>query len=243
MASMNTRLNIEKLDGNIVQKHGGYYVTMILHGSKDDVGRTTKLKRRKTRTLVSSVQGFLGRRYNHVYISSDKDHTFEVEPQENVDQGAGLQEVQTQDLMDYQLARDKEQHLACELFGYREDSNEAAFVVAAVEKIYAHESLTFNDTVACEVISKWKARLKDDIDARSDVYVLNKGCKKCSDDSDGYYWESTPGDCDVEKNDVGMLDKFDRGLQTDVQVFVDFDYAMGRYHNVTVYDTRMCQDS
>ncbi|GJV16487.1 zinc finger, CCHC-type containing protein [Tanacetum coccineum] len=85
------------------------------------------------------------------------DHTFEVEPQENVDQGVGLQEVQTQDLMDYQLARDRDQHLACELFGYREGSNEAAFVVAAVEKIYAavekiytHESLTFNDTVDCE---------------------------------------------------------------------------------------------
>nr|GEU56872.1 transmembrane protein [Tanacetum cinerariifolium] len=78
------------------------------------------------------------------------DHTFEVEPQENVDQGAGLQEVQTQELMDYQLARDREQHLACELFGYREDSNEAAFVVVAVEKIYAHESLTFNNTVSCE---------------------------------------------------------------------------------------------
>lgn len=27
---------------------------------------------------------------------------------------------------------------------------------------------------------------------------------------------------------VDMLDRFDRGLQTDVQVFVDFDYAMGR---------------
>nr|GEX39256.1 zinc finger, CCHC-type [Tanacetum cinerariifolium] len=65
---------------------------------------------------------------------------------------------------------------------------------------------------------------------------------------------SLSGDCDVEKNgkwsciytvgsqeyqmvckrlniasvDVGMLDKFDRGLQTDVQVFVDFDYAMER---------------
>nr|GFA28374.1 zinc finger, CCHC-type [Tanacetum cinerariifolium] len=37
-------------------------------------------------------------------------HTFEVEPQANVDQGVGLQEVQTQDLMDYQLARDREQH-------------------------------------------------------------------------------------------------------------------------------------
>ncbi|GKF10730.1 hypothetical protein Tco_0048656, partial [Tanacetum coccineum] len=34
---------------------------------------------------------------------------------------------------------------------YREDINEAAFAVAAVEKIYAHESLTFNDTVTCEV--------------------------------------------------------------------------------------------
>ncbi|GKB47566.1 hypothetical protein Tco_0898319, partial [Tanacetum coccineum] len=32
-----------------------------------------------------------------------------------------------------------------------EDSNEAAFAVAVVEKIYAHESLTFNNTVACEV--------------------------------------------------------------------------------------------
>ncbi|GJX75946.1 hypothetical protein Tco_0322757 [Tanacetum coccineum] len=34
---------------------------------------------------------------------------------------------------------------------YREDNNEAAFVVAAVEKIYAHESLTFNNTVASTV--------------------------------------------------------------------------------------------
>nr|GEX93278.1 zinc finger, CCHC-type [Tanacetum cinerariifolium] len=70
---------------------------------------------------------------------------------------------------------------------YREDSNEAAFAVAAVEKIYARESLTFNNTVACEVISKWKAGLKDNIDTQSDVYVLSNGCKKCSDDSDGYY--------------------------------------------------------
>ncbi|GKC92550.1 hypothetical protein Tco_1157992 [Tanacetum coccineum] len=73
---------------------------------------------------------------------------------------------------------------------YKEDNNEAA---SAVEKIYAHESLTFNDTVACEVIFKWKAGLKDDMDARSNVYVLSNGCKKCSDDSDDYYWESTPG--------------------------------------------------
>nr|GEW34959.1 retrotransposon protein, putative, Ty1-copia subclass [Tanacetum cinerariifolium] len=185
--------------------------------------------------------------------------------------------------------------------------------VVVVGKIYAHEPPTFNNTVACEVISKWKVGLKDDMDARSYAYVLSNGCRKSSDDSDGYYWEYTPGmfihlflyiddmvfscgckaeiwatkgllnkakgnvlgmevvknqsgytlrvsqsslsgDCDVEKNgkwsctyavgsqeyqmvctrlditsaDVGMLDKFDRGLQTNVQVFVDFDYVMGR---------------
>ncbi|GKC01083.1 zinc finger, CCHC-type containing protein [Tanacetum coccineum] len=43
--------------------------------------------------------------------------------------------------------------------------------VAAVEKIYAHESLTLNNTVACEVIFKWKAGLKDDMDAQSDMYL------------------------------------------------------------------------
>ncbi|GJV29374.1 hypothetical protein Tco_1385822 [Tanacetum coccineum] len=86
------------------------------------------------------------------------DHTFKVEPQENVNQGADLQEVQTQDLIDYQLA------------------------LAAMEKIYAHESLNFNNTVACEVISKWKAGLKEDMDARSNVCVLSNCCRKSSDD-------------------------------------------------------------
>ncbi|GKE04825.1 hypothetical protein Tco_1396843 [Tanacetum coccineum] len=85
---------------------------------------------------------------------------FDVEPQEphgNVDHVVGSQDVQTQDLIYYHLARDREQH--------SENNNEAAFVVATVEKIYAHESLTFNNTIAYEVISKWKAGLKDDMDA------------------------------------------------------------------------------
>ncbi|GJW08720.1 hypothetical protein Tco_1571143 [Tanacetum coccineum] len=93
----------------------------------------------------------------------------------------------------YRKVHDREQHSAWELFSYREDSNEAAFVVAALDMIYAHESLTFNNIVACEVISKWEAGLKDDMDASSDVYVLSNGCKKCSDDSDDYYWEYTRG--------------------------------------------------
>ncbi|GJY17981.1 zinc finger, CCHC-type containing protein [Tanacetum coccineum] len=185
---------------------------------------------------TGSVQVLQGVKFE---VKPQEDHTFEVEPHGNVDHVAGSQEVQTQNLIYYHLAHDREQHSTHELFSYREDSNEAAFAVAEAEKIYAHESLTFNNTVACEVISKWRAGLKGDMDARSDMYVLSNGCKKCSDDSDGYYWEYTPDrqesewDCDVEKNDVGMLDKFDRGLQIDVQVFVDFDYAMAAYMTLT----------
>nr|GEV21478.1 leucine-rich receptor-like protein kinase family protein [Tanacetum cinerariifolium] len=52
----------------------------------------------------------------------------------------------------FELAHDREQHLACKLFRYREDSNEVAFAVAAIEKIYVHESLTFNNTFASTVV-------------------------------------------------------------------------------------------
>ncbi|GJU10667.1 hypothetical protein Tco_1133063 [Tanacetum coccineum] len=86
---------------------------------------------------------------------------FEVEPYGNFDYVDGSQEVQTQDLMDYQLARDTEQHL-----------------VAKAEKIDAHESLNFNDTVTCIVIFKWKARLKEEMNTWPDVYVLSKCCRK-----------------------------------------------------------------
>ncbi|GJR27779.1 zinc finger, CCHC-type containing protein [Tanacetum coccineum] len=120
-------------------------------------------------------------------VEPQEDHTFEVEPHGNVDHVVGSQEVQTQDLIYYHSARDREQHSAWELFSYKEDSNEAAFA--------------------------WKAVLKDDMDARSDVYVLSNGYRKCSDDSDGYYWEYTP----------------DRRTG-----FVDFDYTMGRSITVMV---------
>ncbi|GKD65220.1 hypothetical protein Tco_1307328, partial [Tanacetum coccineum] len=106
--------------------------------------------------------------------------------------GSGVGTGSVQVLQGVEFEVEPEQHSTHGLFSYREDSNEAAFAVAKVEKIYAHESLTFNNTVACEVISKWKAGLKDDMDARSDVYVFSNGCKKCSNDVDVYYWEYTP---------------------------------------------------
>nr|GEW66053.1 zinc finger, CCHC-type [Tanacetum cinerariifolium] len=279
-------------------------------------------------------------------VEPQEDHTSEVEPYGNVDHVVGLHEVQTQDLIYYHSTCDREQHSLWELFSYRDDINKAAFAVVVADNIYAHESLNFNNTIACDVISKWKDGLKDDIDARSDVYVLSSSCRKCSFDHDDYYWEYTPGmfihlllyiddmvsscgckaeiwatkglldkakgnvlgmkivrdqsECnfsqdiglvaddeggisdekdfhisahiglqkcvglfdamefvplfngpnyyllvelgartdqeylmvymrvDIASEDLDMLDKFDRGLQTDVHVFVDFDYAIGR---------------
>ncbi|GKC89705.1 zinc finger, CCHC-type containing protein, partial [Tanacetum coccineum] len=80
---------------------------------------------------TGSVQVLQGVEFN---VEPQEDHTFEVEPHGNVDHVAGSQEVQTQDLIYYHLARDREQHSTHELFSYREDSNEAAFAVAEAEK-------------------------------------------------------------------------------------------------------------
>nr|GEV25820.1 zinc finger, CCHC-type [Tanacetum cinerariifolium] len=223
MASMNTRLNIEKLDVNIVQKHGGSKqvefkqlgpcVKTGVHGvhdekhvwfevklqgaqgdreakvfqvSNDDtVVAQRRLKDKqpeeKTNTdclgstqqcMKSGVAKHLGvagiQQQNGLVdetnvtlfakvlqgvefeVEPQEDHTFEVEPHGIVDRVVGSQEVKTQDFIYYHSARDREQHSAWKLFSYREDSNEAAFAVAVVEKIYAHESSTFNNTAACE---------------------------------------------------------------------------------------------
>ncbi|GJX22875.1 hypothetical protein Tco_0227320, partial [Tanacetum coccineum] len=60
-------------------------------------------------------------------VEPQEDHTFEVKSHGNVDHVAGSHETH------YHSARDREQH-SRELFGYREDNNEAAFAVATVEK-------------------------------------------------------------------------------------------------------------
>ncbi|GJT97097.1 hypothetical protein Tco_1092615 [Tanacetum coccineum] len=297
---MNTRLNIEKLDGNIVQKHGGSKqvgfkqlgpgVEIGVHGVNDEkrvwfevelqgaqrdhevefglskvlwVEDTTMFTYLVNRSPSSAIGfktpidmlGFFGWlaikqgmlepvKVKCIFLGYSKGFNESREYKKTfIGSGVGTGSMQV-------LQGDK--------FEYREDSNEAAFVVAAVEKIYAHESLTFNNTVACEVISKWKVGLKDDMDARTDVIHNEKLVQT---------WlkghSILSGDCDVDKNgkwsciyavgsqeyqmvctrlditsaDVGLLDKFDHRLQIDVQVFVDFDYTMGRPITSGVDDT------
>ncbi|GJY32224.1 hypothetical protein Tco_0415719 [Tanacetum coccineum] len=228
MASMNTRLNIEKLDGNIVQNYVGSKqvgfkqlgpgVETGVHEVHDEkrVWFEVELQRaqgdREAKSGVAKQLGVAGIQQQNELVDETNVTLFAKVRCFLIQSGTGSMQVlngfefEVEPLRDhtFKLAHDKEQHLACELFGYREDSNGAAFAVAAVEKIYAHESLTFNNTVACEVISKWKARLKDDMDALSDVYVLSDGYRKCSDDSYGYYWEYAQAEIWATK---GLLDK------------------------------------
>ncbi|GJX99681.1 hypothetical protein Tco_0356700 [Tanacetum coccineum] len=120
-------------------------------------------------------------------------------------EGKGL--VQVLQAVEFEMKPQEDHTFGWNLMGmsimyYREDNYEATFAVVVVEKIYAHDSLTFNDTVACEAISKCNAGLKEDMDARSYVYVLSNGCKKSSDDINDYYCEYVPGLLDKTKRNI-----------------------------------------
>nr|GEV19832.1 zinc finger, CCHC-type [Tanacetum cinerariifolium] len=76
---------------------------------------------------------------------------------------------------------------------YRGANNMAALGVAAVIKEYAHESLTFRDAVACEVIFKWISVMKEDMETWSSMCMLSNSFRRSSDDSSIYYWKYAPG--------------------------------------------------
>ncbi|GJW90155.1 hypothetical protein Tco_0167708 [Tanacetum coccineum] len=179
-------------------------------------------------------------------VEPKKDHTFKVEPHGNVDHVAGSQEVQTQDLIYYHLARDREQHSTYELFSYREDSNEAAFAVAVVNKIYAHKSLTFSDTVACE----------DEIWATKGLLDKAKGnvlgMKIVTDQSgntlrvsqsrfyNGKLVQTLLEGHSIPSLEGSLLGNVMWKRMTDVHVFVDFDYTIGR--SITVMARSITSD-
>ncbi|GKA94995.1 hypothetical protein Tco_0817033 [Tanacetum coccineum] len=276
MASMNTRLNIEKLDGNIVQKHGGSKqvgfkqlgpgVETGVHGVHDE----------KRVWFEVELQGAQGDLEAEVFQVSNDDTAMaqrrlkDKQPEEKTNTNCLVKEhereyqtgwkIKTGNVLDSCNQRSTQQctksgvakHLGVasglsKVF-WAEDTTMSTYlvtrspsssigfktpvdmlgffgwlaikqgilepvkeeygvsmkwqywklslwfgVVAAVDKVYAHESLTFNNTIAYEVISKWKVGLKDDMDARSDVYVLSNGCRKSRDDSHDYYWKYAPG--------------------------------------------------
>ncbi|GJW81786.1 retrotransposon protein, putative, ty1-copia subclass [Tanacetum coccineum] len=82
------------------------------------------------------------------------------------DSGAGDQEIdQPPDLTDYQLVRDREPRTRTKPLRFRDESNMAAYAFVAAEEEDTHEPLTYQEAVACEDSSKWKAAMKEEMDS------------------------------------------------------------------------------
>nr|GEY52991.1 zinc finger, CCHC-type [Tanacetum cinerariifolium] len=210
MASMNTRLNVEKVDVNIVQKHGGSKqvefkqlgpgVETGVHGVHDEkyVWFEVELqgRDREAEVFQSKFAKHLGvagiHQQNGLVDETNMTLFAKVVLYRNMSfsengkykktfMGSGVGtgsmqvlhgfEFEVEPLRDHTFER--EQHLACELFRYREDTNEAAFAVVAVEKIYANESLTFNNTVVYGMVFPYGCKAK--IWVTKDLLVKAKG--------------------------------------------------------------------
>ncbi|GJS27238.1 hypothetical protein Tco_0487858 [Tanacetum coccineum] len=142
MASINTRLNIEKHDENIVQKHGGSKqvgfkqlgpdVETEVHGVHDE-------KRVWFDVELQEAQG-----------NREAERSTQQCMKSGVAKHLGVAGIQQQNrLVDEtnmtlfaKLARDREQYLACELFRYREDSNEDASATVAGNAVTTAMAIT-----------------------------------------------------------------------------------------------------
>ncbi|GJZ84447.1 retrovirus-related pol polyprotein from transposon TNT 1-94 [Tanacetum coccineum] len=90
----------------------------------------------------------------------------QTDQEDGDDEDAGDQETdQTPDLTDYQLARDRERRTRTKPLRFQDESNMAAYAFVAAEKVDTHESLTYQEAVACEDSSKSKAAMKEEMDS------------------------------------------------------------------------------
>ncbi|GKB98305.1 hypothetical protein Tco_0984442 [Tanacetum coccineum] len=179
MASMNTRLNIEKLDGNIVQKHGG----------SKQVG---------FKQLGPGVEtGVHG-------VHDEKRVWFEVELQgAQGDREAEVFQVSNDDTAVAQRRLIKGLH-----------NN--------VQRVRIHNEKLVQTLLKGHSILSLEGSVSGDCD------VEKNGKWSCIYAVGSQEYQMVCTRLDIASADMGMLDKFNRELQTDVQVFVDFDYAMGK---------------
>nr|GEU94014.1 retrovirus-related Pol polyprotein from transposon TNT 1-94 [Tanacetum cinerariifolium] len=92
--------------------------------------------------------------------------TYPHDKQDQEDEDAGDQATdQPLDLTDYQLVRDREPRTRRKPLRFRDESNMAAYVFVVAEEEDTHEPLTYQEVVAYEDSSKWKASIKEEMDS------------------------------------------------------------------------------
>ncbi|GJT80019.1 hypothetical protein Tco_1054361 [Tanacetum coccineum] len=240
MASMNTRLNIEKLDGNIIQKHeGSKQVGFKQLGPGVETG-VHEVHDEKRVWFEVELQGAQGDREAEV---------FQVSNDDTIVAQTRLEDKQPEEKTDCLVKEQEKVHHGTNVGavimktgvpgqegakgnvaeGYREDNKEAAFAVAAVDKIYAHESLTFNDTVACSV----RCIIRDQIGNTLRVSwsrIHNEKLVQIG--SQEYQVVCTRPD--IASVGVDMLDGFDRGsLKANLQYMEALSTTEARYMTFT----------
>ncbi|GJU77961.1 zinc finger, CCHC-type containing protein [Tanacetum coccineum] len=115
---------------------------------------------RMNRTLMDKVEVELQRLNNHT-LEEDQ-----IDQEDGDDEDAWDHETdQTPDLTDYQLARDRERRTRMKPLRFQDESNMAAYAFAAAEEEDTHEPLTYQEAVACEDNSKWKAAMEEEMDS------------------------------------------------------------------------------
>ncbi|GKD63233.1 retrotransposon protein, putative, ty1-copia subclass, partial [Tanacetum coccineum] len=65
----------------------------------------------------------------------------------------------------YQLVQDREPRIRTIPLRFRDESNMTAYAFAAAEEEDTHEPLTYQEAVACEDSSKWKAAMEEEMDS------------------------------------------------------------------------------
>ncbi|GJX40791.1 retrovirus-related pol polyprotein from transposon TNT 1-94 [Tanacetum coccineum] len=106
------------------------------------------------------VEVELQRLNNHTH---EEDQT---DKEDGDDEDAGDHETnQPPDLTDYQLVRDREPRIRTKPLRFRDESNMAAYAFAAAEEEDTHKPLTYQEAVACEDSSKWKAAMEEEMDS------------------------------------------------------------------------------
>ncbi|GKC02224.1 retrovirus-related pol polyprotein from transposon TNT 1-94 [Tanacetum coccineum] len=90
----------------------------------------------------------------------------QTDQEDGDDEDAGDQEIdQPPNLTDYQLVRDREPRTRTKPLRFQDESNMATYAFVAVEEEDTHEPLTYQEAVACEDSSKWKAAMKEEMDS------------------------------------------------------------------------------
>nr|GEW16673.1 retrovirus-related Pol polyprotein from transposon TNT 1-94 [Tanacetum cinerariifolium] len=107
----------------------------------------------------------------HVEVKLQRlnNHTLEEDKraqEDGDDEDAGDQETdQKPDLTDYQLIRDREPRTKMKPLRFQDESNMLAYAFATTDKEDTQEPLTYQEEVACEDSSKWKAAMEKEMDS------------------------------------------------------------------------------